>query len=119
MEGLIPIAIAVAWMAVVASSTSSSLIISSFELLDDPYDLPLLPQGYPSSLDVLLPRQNTASHSRQSRPQLTVIRYSPILSSSVGRADLSSRGPVILCRPLLSASLAAPLKLSQGHGHGS
>jgi hypothetical protein len=65
-------------------------------------------------------RRSTTSHGAQSRPQLTVIRYSPILSSSVGRAGLSSRGPVVLCRPpLLSTSLAAPPKLSQGRGHGS
>jgi hypothetical protein len=46
MEGLIPIIMAVAWMTLLASSTLSSLIILSFELLEDAHGLPLLFQGY-------------------------------------------------------------------------
>jgi hypothetical protein len=62
---------AVAWIAVLASLASSSLVVSSFKLLEDPHSLPLLFQGYPPFLDVLISRQNTASHSGQSMPQLT------------------------------------------------
>ncbi|PMD20733.1 hypothetical protein NA56DRAFT_704533 [Hyaloscypha hepaticicola] len=38
MEGLISIATAVAWMALLASSTLSSLVVSSFKLLEDAQD---------------------------------------------------------------------------------
>jgi hypothetical protein len=71
MEGLIPIAMAVAWMTLLASSTSSSLVVSLFKLLKDPHSLPLLFQGHPPFLDVLFSYRNTTSHSGQSRPQLT------------------------------------------------
>ena len=62
IEGLIPIIMTVARMTLLASSTLSSLVVSSFELLEDAHSLPL---------DVLFSRRNTTSHSRQSRPQLT------------------------------------------------
>jgi hypothetical protein len=53
MEGLIPITMAVAWMTLLASTTLSSLVVSSFELLEDAHSLALLFQGYPPILDVL------------------------------------------------------------------
>jgi hypothetical protein len=71
MEGLLPIAMAVAWITLLASSISSSLVVSSFKLLEDPYGLPLLFQGYLPFLDILFSYRNTTSHGRQSRSQLT------------------------------------------------
>jgi hypothetical protein len=134
MEGLIPIVMAVAWMTLLASSTSPSLVVSSFKLLNDPHGLPFFSKViHPSLMSfsrverrlIMVGRAGLSSRSHSLLSDLNtqsslILRSHKHVRLSVGRADLSSQSPVVLCRsPLLLTSLAVPLKLSQGPGHSS
>jgi hypothetical protein len=129
MEGLVPIAMAVSRMTPLALSTPLS---SSLELREGPHNLPLLFQGHPPVLGVVFSLKHPFSWWAEQASARTTIPYSPIsipsllLSSFPGNTSLSLSqskpqlaSPVVLCRSLLSTSLAIPPKLSQGHGHGS
>ena len=112
MDGLIPIIMAIVWMALLASSTSSSLLVSLFELLRTLIVCPYFSKViHPSSTSfsrvetrlLIVDRAGRAglsSHSHSLFSDLNtqsslILRSYKHVCLSVGRADLSSQSPVV------------------------
>ena len=128
MEGLIPIIMAVAWMTLLASSILSSLVYHHLNCLKTLIVYPFFSKViHPSSISFSRVETQLLIVSKASLSSRNYLLLSDLILYSHkhvrlfrSKTNLSSQSPVVLYHsPLLSMSLAIPLKLSQGPGHGS